>query len=124
MKVNHHIQVGIDGGRVVRRRDFLKEASLEGLAMGVLGWSDLMNLKADELRRHGKACILLWMAGGPSQFETFSPKPHSANGGETGAISTNVSGIDYSENLPHLANVAYLHKGRARLNKEATRVYV
>ena len=34
------------------------------------------------------ACILLWMQGGPSQFETFSPKPGHDNGGETKAIGT------------------------------------
>jgi hypothetical protein len=49
------------------------------------------------------ACILLWMSGGPSQFETFSPKPGHANGGETKAIDTSVSGIQIAENLPHLA---------------------
>ncbi len=106
MNINHHIQVGIDAGQVVRRRDFLKVASLGGLATGVLGWSDLMSLKADELRRRGKSCILLWMAGGPSQFETFSPKPGSTTGGGPEAISTNVTGIEYSENLPQLATVA------------------
>ena len=36
------------------------------------------------------ACILLWMPGGPSQFETFDPKPGHANGGETKAIDTAV----------------------------------
>ena len=51
------------------------------------------------------ACILLWMQGGPSQFETFSPKPGHANGGETKAIPTNVSGIQIAENLPHCAKV-------------------
>ena len=40
------------------------------------------------LRKQGMACILLWMQGGPSQFETFSPKPGHANGGETKAIKT------------------------------------
>ena len=34
-----------------------------------------MALQADELRKRQMACILLWMAGGPSQFETFDPKP-------------------------------------------------
>ena len=55
--------------------------------------------QADELRKKGKACILLWMPGGPSQFETFSPKPGHPNGGATKAISTAVSGIQIAENL-------------------------
>ena len=107
MKFNPHMQVGTDFGQVVRRRAFLKTAARGGLATGVLGWSDAMSLRADELRRRGKACILLWMAGGPSQFETFSPKRRSANGGGTRALSTTVPGIEYSENLPHLAKVAH-----------------
>ena len=37
--------------------------------------------------------ILLWMAGGPSQFETFDPKPGTENGGPTTAIDTAVPGI-------------------------------
>ena len=62
--------------------------------------------RADELRDRGMACILLWMSGGPSQFETFSPKPGHANGGETKAIDTSVAGIQIADNLPHMAKVA------------------
>jgi uncharacterized protein (DUF1501 family) len=90
----------------VRRRDFLKVISAAGLAAGALPWTDRVTASAAELRKQGKACILLWMQGGPSQFETFSPKPAHANGGETKAIATNVSGIEFSENLPELAKVA------------------
>ncbi len=39
------------------------------------------------------SCILLWMPGGPSQFETFSPLEGHASSGETKAIDTNVSGV-------------------------------
>ena len=48
---------------------------------------------------------LLWMQGGPSQFETFSPKPDHQNGGETKAIPTSVNGIHIAENFPHCAKV-------------------
>ena len=41
---------------------------------------------SDPKRR--RSCILLWMQGGPSQFETFDPKPAHANGGETKAVDT------------------------------------
>src|SRR5206468_564299 len=43
------------------------------------------------------ACILLWMAGGPSQLETFDPKPGTEHGGETRSIATAVSGIAIAE---------------------------
>src|SRR5689334_18014045 len=103
IELRHHTNVTIQGGRVAARRDFLKAISLAGLGAGALGWSDLISLRADELRRRGMACILLWMQGGPSQFETFSPKPGHEHGGETKAIPTAVSGIQIAENFPELA---------------------
>ncbi len=101
--LTHITDIGLRHQSVVRRRDFLKAITTAGLAAGTLGWRDLMALEATQLRRQGKACILLWMQGGPSHFETFSPKPHHANGGGTKAIATSVSGIEIGENLPHLA---------------------
>ncbi len=56
---------------------------------------------ADPKRR--KSCILLWMTGGPSQTDTFDPKPGHANGGQFKAIETAVPGIRISEHLPKLA---------------------
>src|SRR5689334_8632292 len=91
----------IKRGRV-ERRDFLKTVSLAGLGLGMTSYTDAIAASAEELRQRGMACILLWMQGGPSQFETFDPKPGHANGGETKAISTNVAGIEVSENLPEV----------------------
>jgi len=99
-----HIQSSVTIRRgQLRRRDFLKAIPAAAAAAGVLSWSDLMSVRADDLRKSGKACILLWMQGAPSQFETFDPKPGHANGGETKAIKTSVSGIEISENLPQVA---------------------
>jgi hypothetical protein len=101
--LQHHTQVAVRRGRVVGRRDFLRQSAAFGLSAGALNWTDVISARADELRSRGMACILLWMSGGPSQFETFSPKPGHANGGETKAIDTSVAGIQIAENLPHLA---------------------
>jgi len=49
--------------------------------------------------------ILLWMRGGPSQFETLDPKPGIENGGPTEAIDTSVPGIQIADNFPQLAKV-------------------
>jgi hypothetical protein len=87
----------------VRRRDFLKCIPAAAAAAGTLSWHDRITASAADLRKVGKACILLWMQGGPSQFETLDPKPGHANGGETKAIKTAVPGIEISENLPKLA---------------------
>ena len=88
---------------LIGRRDFLRGISVAGMAAGALSWTDMMTAQADEMRRQGKACILLWMNGGPSQFETFSPKPGHPNGGATKAIDTAASGVQIAEHYPQLA---------------------
>jgi RNA polymerase sigma factor (sigma-70 family) len=50
--------------------------------------------------------IILWMSGGPSQLDTWDPKPGNANGGPFKAINTNVKEIQISEHLPKLAKLA------------------
>jgi hypothetical protein len=91
-----HVQTS--GAGVVSRRSFLRRVAVGAAAgLGVLGWKDAVTLHADELRKKGMACILLFMRGGPSQFETFDPKPGVTNGGPTKAIPTAVSGIQVAE---------------------------
>src|SRR5215813_14182871 len=112
MSIQLHHCVGVKACRdgAFGRRDFLKGISATalagGLAGGLLHWTDLITAQAADLRKSGKACILLWMQGGPSQFETFSPKPGTANGGETKAISTAVPGIEIAAAYPELAKQA------------------
>ncbi len=82
------MQVAMNGEGVIGRRHFLRTIGLgaAGVAASTaipLSFTDLMALHAAELRKRQMACILLWMAGGPSQFETFDPKPGTDHGGET-----------------------------------------
>lgn len=102
--LQHHVRVGMRR-HGLHRRDFLRGISAASLAAGTLSWTDLLSVKADELRQQGRACIVLWMQGGPSQFETFSPKPGHENGGETTAISSSVPGIQIADRFPHTAQV-------------------
>ncbi len=104
--LRRHVRLSVNRDGVVARRDVLKMLAAGGTAATTLNWRDGLSLQAAELRREHKACILLWMQGGPSQFETFDPKPEHANGGETKTIDTNVPGIKLADNLPHLAKVA------------------
>jgi hypothetical protein len=106
IEFRHHVNVALNREGVIRRRDFVRGMSAGALAAGSLGWTDLVSLQADELRKQGMSCILLWMGGGPSQLETFDPKPGHEHGGETKAISTSVAGIQIADNLPHMAKVA------------------
>ena len=56
------------------------------------------------------SCIVLWLDGGPSHFETFDPKPLAPDTirGPYGAIPTKVPGVHISELLPQTAGL--LHK--------------
>lgn len=102
--LHHQIDVTVNRHRVVSRRDFLRGISAASLAAGTLGWSDLMAAQSAELRRQGMSCILLWMQGGPSQFETFSPKS-GENAGPAKAMATATSGIEICEYWPKVAGV-------------------
>lgn len=55
-----------------------------------------------------KACILLFLAGGPPQHETFDPKPDAPAEirGPFHPIATNVPGIRFCELLPRTAHLA------------------
>jgi uncharacterized protein (DUF1501 family) len=53
-----------------------------------------------------KACILLWMNGGPSHIDTFDPKPGARTGGSFKAIDTAVKGLQFSEHLLQVAALA------------------
>lgn len=77
----------------MQRRSFLSAGSLGFLGLNL---ADLLRAKPN-----GKAqsCILLWLEGGPSQMDTWDPKPTSS----FQPISTNVPGIQISELLPQLA---------------------
>lgn len=58
---------------------------------------------AGELKKQQKHCILLWLAGGASQLETWDPKPGASTGGPFRAIPTSVPGIHISELMPQMA---------------------
>ena len=104
--IQRHSRIALRKGSLVGRRDFLRQISALGIASGACSWTDVISASAEELRSRGMSCILLWMQGGPSQFETFAPKPNHKNGGETKAISTNVAGIQFAEHLPYCAKIA------------------
>ncbi len=98
------------------RRDWLRL-----MAAGVVGYSmsRWLPLLADDTvnnPQRRRACILLWMDGGPSQTDTFDLKPGHANGGPFQEIATSVPGIKISEHLPRLAR----HMDRMALVRSMT----
>ncbi|MGH8631721.1 MAG: DUF1501 domain-containing protein, partial [Burkholderiales bacterium] len=74
------------------------------LGVSYSGWLPRLARAAEETpAAKGKACILLWMGGGPSQTDTFDLKPGHANGGPFKEIQTAAAGIRISEHLPGVA---------------------
>ncbi len=85
------------------RRQMLRLAAAGAVGYSASGWIEALAADAGSDPRRRKSCILLWMTGGPSQTDTFDPKPGHANGGEFKAIETAVPGVLISEHLPKLA---------------------
>jgi len=89
------------------RRAFLGRLPAAAMVAGAsLPFAETVAVHAADVRRRGRACILLWMQGGPSQFETFSPLEGHAHGGGTQAIATGVPGMRFAEHWPAVATVA------------------
>jgi hypothetical protein len=103
------------------RRDALK---LAGLA--ALGWmSPLAHLLAraaeqqKDLKEPPPSLILLWLAGGPSQLETFDPKPGTPSAGGTRALDTAVKGVQLAEGFDRLAaQIEHVSLIRSVVSKE------
>lgn len=90
----------------VHRRLFLQGAMAAGVA-SVASFNALFSVPAiaEETKRQGKKCILLWLCGAPSQFETWDPKPGTDTGGPFGAISTSIPGVQISQLMPQCATI-------------------
>lgn len=95
------------------RRDCLQ---LGLTALGAGGFANLLRLQAQAgeagaasavSKRKPTSCILVWLDGGPSHYETFDPKPEAPAEirGEFNPIHTNVAGIDFSQHLTKLAAI-------------------
>ena len=86
------------------RRDFLHAGSIAPLGLTL----PMMQQAAAAGRDSDVNCIMLFLVGGPSQIDTFDPKPKAPAEvrGPFSTIKTNVPGIDVSEILPKTAKLA------------------
>lgn len=91
---------------MLSRREWLRLSSLGALGASMSGWLENLATVAAGSPERKRACILLWMNGGPSQMDTFDLKPGHANGGPYKEIATSVPGMKFSEHLPLLAKQA------------------
>jgi hypothetical protein len=100
-----HVQATERG--IVSRRSFLKSVAAGAAGLGMLGWQDAVLLNAAELRKRGMSCILLYLGGGPSQLESFDPKPDAPADvrGDTKPIATSVPGLQIADWWPQTAKM-------------------
>ena len=120
MRLFHHENISV-GRSGITRRGFLHGVSAAAIAGGTLSFRDVISLQAEELRKQNRSMILLWMAGGPSQFETFDPKRDTDVGGPTKSISTAVPGIQIAEGWEQIAGqMQDLAIVRSMTNKEGS----
>lgn len=90
------------------RRSFLAGVGA-GAAAGMFGLNHFADAAtAKSLASAQKRVLMVWLAGGVSQLETWDPKPGTNTGGPFQAISTSVPGIQICELLPHTAKL--MHK--------------
>src|SRR5579883_1474213 len=85
------------------RRDWLRLSAAGVSAFSMSGWLETMAADLASHRQRKRSCILLWMAGGPSQMDTFDLKPGHANGGPYKEIKTSSPDLRISEHLPRIA---------------------
>ena len=91
------------------RRSFL-QAGFLGVAG--LGLADVLKLQAaaaaNGQAKRKTSVIFVELAGGPTQFETYDPKPNAPAEyrGPMQAVKTNVPGVLFGETMAHQAKIA------------------
>jgi hypothetical protein len=85
------------------RREWLTLSAAGVIGYSMSGWLENLAAATAKSSERKRSCILLWMAGGPSQMDTWDLKPGHANGGPYKEIATSVPGIKISEHLPKIA---------------------
>ncbi|MDF1812281.1 MAG: DUF1501 domain-containing protein [Verrucomicrobiales bacterium] len=85
------------------RRDFIQTglSALGGMSLPGLLQSQAMG----DATKTPARCIMIWLDGGPSHYETFDPKPDAPSEirGEFGTVPTTVPGVHFCDTMPKLA---------------------
>jgi len=105
--VNRLLPPGRDLLRVGSRRWFL-QAGLAGFAG--LSLADTLRARdASATSTSKRAVIMFWLSGGPSQIDTWDPKPDAPGEirGPYQTIATSVPGVRFCEHLPLQAKLAH-----------------
>ncbi len=88
----------------MNRRHFLRHMAASAATIPALNFISHVKANAAQLKKNNKACILMWMSGGPPTIDIWDLKPGSKNGGEFKPIST-AGDLQISEHMPKTAKV-------------------
>ncbi|MBC8352014.1 MAG: DUF1501 domain-containing protein [Planctomycetes bacterium] len=90
------------------RRDCLQLGMGGLLGGGLVGALQARGDAANATKREADSCILIWMDGGPTHYETFDPKPDAPVKirGEFSTIATKLPGVRFSKHMTQLAEIA------------------
>jgi hypothetical protein len=90
----------------MNRRHFLSHlAGYSALAVPACEFARTIKANAQQLRRHNKSAIILWMGGGPASIHIWDLKPGKQTGGPFKEINTSASGVKISAHMPKTAEV-------------------
>lgn len=84
------------------RRHFLQHMAASAATIPAVQFISHLQVHADTLKKNQKACILMWMGGGPPTIDIWDLKPGSKNGGEFKPINTK-GDVQISEHMPKTA---------------------
>ena len=89
----------------LNRRSLLKSSLATASGASLMNWGGLFgsDAHAAEASKKNKHCILIWLNGGCSQFETFDMKIGRPTGGLFRDISTNTGESRVCELMPNIA---------------------
>ena len=92
----------------ITRRDGLQLGLGSLLGGGLVGALQARGAAATAVKHEADACILIWMDGGPTHYETFDPKPDAPVEirGEYSTIATKLPGVRFSKHMTRLAGIA------------------
>jgi hypothetical protein len=89
---------------VSSRRGFLRASGVMALSW-LTPVGQLLAAQAERSGTPARSIILVWLAGGPSQLETFDPKPGTAIAAGSKAISTALKGVQLAQGFEQLADL-------------------
>ena len=89
----------------MNRRHFMQHMATAAATVPAINFLSHVQANADVVKSKQKACILMWMGGGPPMIDIWDLKPESKNGGEFRPIDTAASGVQISEHMPETAKM-------------------